>query len=73
MPRKKIEFTEEMNFRITQLVEAGKTLMYMVDNIKNQFGLKITIPTIQKQIEVLGLKRKDSRRMNGKKIGRAHV
>lgn len=66
MPRKKIEFTEEMNFRITQLVEAGKTLMYMVDDIKNQFGLKITIPTIQKQIEVLGLKRKDSRRMNGK-------
>lgn len=66
MPRKKIEFTEEMNFRIAQLVEAGKTLMYMVDDIKKQFGLKITIPTIQKQIEVLGLKRKDSRRMNGK-------
>lgn len=66
MPRKKIEFTEEMNFRISQLVETGKSLQEIADVFNNEFETSYVRATISKQVKMLGLERKNNRRMNGK-------
>jgi hypothetical protein len=61
MPRKKIEFTEEMNVRIAQLVEDGKSLQEIVDVFNTEFGTSYVLTTIYKQVKVLGIVRKDKR------------
>jgi hypothetical protein len=65
MPRKKIEFTEAQNFRIAQLVEINKTAEEIVDDLKRNFGMKVGVDTIKKQIDSLGLTRLDGRKWNG--------
>lgn len=61
MPRKKIEFTEEQNFRIAQMVEINKSLQEIADTFNEDFGTSYTLTTIYKQIKSLGLTRVDKR------------
>lgn len=65
MPRKKIEFTEEMNFRITQLVEINKSLQEIADDLEKNFGFKVHYQTVQKHIDKMGLDRIDGRKYSG--------
>lgn len=65
MPRKKIEFTEEQNLRITHMVEINKSLQEITDDFEKNFNIKVSLPTIQKQIEILGLNREDGRKYSG--------
>ena len=61
MPRQKIEFTEEQNFRIAQMVEINKSLQEIADTFNKDFGTSYTLTTIYKQIKSLGLTRMDKR------------
>lgn len=65
MPRAKIQFTDEQNFRITQLVEVGKNYDEIVEQFNNEFQ-PISRSSIVKQIKSLGLEIKDSRKDNTK-------
>ena len=65
MPRKKIEFTEEQNFRIAQMVEINKSLQEIADDLERNFGIKVHYQTVQKQIDSLGLTRLDGRKYSG--------
>lgn len=72
MPRKKIEFTEEMNFRIAQLVEAGKSYDDVWKRVKKDFKVEVSRSTIVKQVKRLGLEIRDNRSSYGfkkKEIG----
>lgn len=61
MPRKKFEFIEEMNFRIAQLVEAGKSYDEILESIKRDFNVEVSRSTIVKQVKHLGLEIRDNR------------
>lgn len=63
MPRKRIEFTEEQNIRIAQLVNDGKNYDEITETICDEFG-EISRSTIVKQVKELGLQIKDSRKDN---------
>lgn len=65
MPRKKIEFTEEMNFRIAQMVGVNKTPNEIIDDLARTFGFKVGIDTLKKHISELGLGMIDNRKWNG--------
>lgn len=65
MPRKKIEFTDEMNFRIAQLVEINKSLQEIADDLEKNFGFKVHYQTVQKHIDKMGLDRIDGRKYSG--------
>lgn len=65
MPRAKIQFTDEQNFRIAQLVEVGKNYDEIVEQFNNEFQ-PISRSSIVKQIKSLGLEIRDSRKDNTK-------
>lgn len=65
MPRKKIEFTEEMNFRVAQMVGVNKTPNEIIDDLVRTFGFKVSIDTLKKHINELGLEMIDNRKWNG--------
>lgn len=66
MARRKLQFTEEQNFRIAQMVEINKTLEEISDDLKRNYDLKISLPTLSKHIESLGLNRLDGRKWNAR-------
>lgn len=61
MARPKVQFTEEINFRISQLVEVDKSVKEIVEDLYVNFNIKFNEETTRRQIKNLGLKKSDCR------------
>ena len=66
MARPKFQFTDEMKFVISQMVEINKSLQEIVDEFQKRFGVKVSIPTISQQITELGYDKVDCRKFNSR-------
>lgn len=64
MARPKLQFSEQQNFRIAQMVEINMTLEEMVKDLKKNFNVSVSLPTLATHIKSLGLERVDNRKYN---------
>lgn len=64
MARPKLQFTDEQNFLITQMVEINKTLDEIANELDSKFDLRISLPTLSTHIKSLGLSKVDCRKWN---------
>ena len=64
MARKKIEFMEDVNFRIAQLVEVNKSVREIQEDLLKTMNFKVGEETLRRKIKELGLDKKDSRTSN---------
>lgn len=66
MARPKLQFTEEQNNYIAQMVESNKTLDEIALDLRKKFDIKVSTPTIASYIKTLGLTKVDCRRWNAR-------
>lgn len=65
MPRKKIEFSDEVNGKIVELVKINKSVREIQEELLRVFGFKVGKDSLRLHIDALNIEKVDGRKFNG--------